>query len=159
MKYLKLFNYILFFGLFLGFLLSACENDDICLEETTTPQLIIRFYDKDDVASVKTVDSLYVWATDKDSLYSKQETDSIVLPFNLNTDEVAYHLSNGINEDVLTLKYTRNEIFLSRSCGYIMYFDLQDETQITQNWLGSMSIVADENQINNETAAHVKIFH
>ena len=159
MKYLKLFNYILFFGLFIGLLFSACENDDICMEETTTPQLIIRFYDKDDVSSVKTVDSLYVYATDKDSLYSKQKTDSIVLPFNLNTDEVAYYLSNGINEDVLILKYTRNEIFLSRSCGYIMYFELQDGTQITQNWVDSMSIVADENQINNETAAHVKIFH
>ncbi len=155
----KVIQFILSLIVFSTMIFSACENDDICLEETTTPQLIVRFYDKDDVSNVKVVNSLYVWAYDKDSLYSNQETDSIVLPFNLNADEIAYHLSNGIHEDILTIKYTRNEIFLSRSCGYIMYFKLQNGSQITQNWLDSISIVADENTINNEIAAHVKIFH
>lgn len=156
----KIYFYIVLLFVFLStFIFGACESDDICLEETTTPQLIIRFYDKDDTTSVKVVDSLYVWATDKDSLYTGQETDSIVLPFNLNADEITYQMSNGIAIDSLTIRYLRKEVFLSRSCGYIMNFELQDDTQTSQNWIDELSIVAEESEVNNETEAHVKIFH
>jgi hypothetical protein len=40
-------KYITFFIILISLLVS-CEKDDICLEETT-PKLIIRFYDIEDI--------------------------------------------------------------------------------------------------------------
>ena len=62
---------------------SSCEKDDICLE-ATTPMLVIRFYDINNPENVKSVNSLTVWAINKDSIYENKAIDSIVIPLNLN---------------------------------------------------------------------------
>ena len=65
------------------FTFNACEKDDFCTTTPVTPNLVIRFYDKDDITSVKSVSRLSVIAQSKtDSLISTRSLDSIVIPLN-----------------------------------------------------------------------------
>lgn len=146
--------------------LISCEKDDICIEENT-PHLIIRFYDNLDATSTKSVEQLKV--TVKNSLDQEIQigeittTDSIVIPLNVNLDYTEILLSkntNGTNDNVdsFTLNYIRNEVFVSRSCGYkILYEDIQTINPVANDWIQNIS--RNNSNIDNEAAAHLSIFH
>lgn len=136
-------------------LIASCEKDDICINPVT-PQLVIRFYDNDNPTEYKSRASLYVWATGKDSIYNSVATDSIALPLNPAEDFTIYHLSSDDIEDTITINYIREEIFVSRSCGYKYNFNDLSLTGVTNNWIISTEIT--NQTVENETE-HIKILH
>jgi len=137
----------------------SCEVDDICLEEVGTPKLIIRFYDAVEPEDLKEVDGLYVWAENKDSLYVNSTTDSIALPINTFANQTKYLLSKDNVVDTLYLHHINREIFISRSCGYKFNFELEEESHTSNEWITGFETLESPQIIENEQAAHTKIFH
>jgi hypothetical protein len=143
---------------------SACEKDDICLSPTT-PKLILRFYDHADNTKFKAVSNLSIIAESKtDSLYTNQVVDSIAIPLNVNGTQTIYNLKTSSTGNLadnkynkLTLNYTTEEVYVSRSCGFKTIF--KNVTVTSDNgWFQSFtpnSITS----IDNENNAHIKIFH
>lgn len=143
---------------------SACEKDDICLSPTT-PKLILRFYDSADNTKLKAVSNLSIIAESKtDSLYTNQVVDSIAIPLNVNGTQTIYNLKTSSTGNIadnkynkLTLNYTTEEVYVSRSCGFKTIF--KNVTVASDNgWFQSFtpnSITS----IDNENNAHIKIFH
>lgn len=153
----KIVQSFLFFLLIMS--LGSCEVDDICTETVLTPKLIIRFYDADDTALLKSVEGIYVWAENKDSLYVNTSVDSIALPLNTQATTTKYLLSTNSVVDTLYLHYTNQEIYVSRSCGYKYNFILQEETDLSNEWISSFETMETPQIIENEQAAHLKIYH
>lgn len=147
-------------------LISGCEKDDICLSPTT-PKLILRFYDNANQTTLKSAARLSIWADGKDTIsnYKSVSLDSVAIPLNVNTSQTVYHLkTNSVDGNIannvtstLTINYTTIEEYVSRSCGFKTIFN---NVTITSNngWIQSF-IPTSITTINNETSAHVKIFH
>jgi hypothetical protein len=121
-----------------------------------TPNLVIRFYDNDNVTEYKSVDDLYVWAEDLDTLYNSVSTDSIAIPLNPAQDFTIYHLSSGTIQDDITIDFTRNEVFVSRSCGFKYNFSDLTLSEVTNNWILNTEIT---NQTVEDETEHIKILH
>ena len=134
----------------------SCEKDDICID-ATTPSLIIRFYNNDIQTDVKKVSELTVWADGKDSIYVKQSLDSIIIPLDLNQNNTLYKFTSNSIEDEINFTYTRNDVCVSRSCGYKTIFENLQIDSNTTNWIKNISI--NNTTIENDTAAHITIFH
>lgn len=134
----------------------SCEKDDICIE-TTTPSLIIRFYDNDIQTDVKQISGLTVWAEGKDSIYLNQSLDSIAIPLNLNENITTYIIENNSIKDTIKFIYDRKDVFVSRSCGYKTIFENLQVDNNSINWIKNISI--NNTIIENDTAAHISIFH
>jgi len=134
----------------------SCEKDDICID-ATTPSIIIRFYNNDIQTDVKKVSELTVWADGKDSIYVKQSLDSIIIPLDLNQNNTLYKFTSNSIEDEINFTYTRNDVFVSRSCGYKTIFENLQIDSNTTNWIKNISI--NNTTIENDTAAHITIFH
>lgn len=137
---------------------AGCDKDDICLEDKT-PSLIIRFYDINDQDETKTVelDSIYA-----DGLYAvddttSEETDSIAIPLDLNNDFTKYYFESEGLTDTINFTYIRNEIYVSRSCGYIINYEDFEADLSTSNWIKDIEII--NNSISDEETAHIHIFH
>jgi len=133
----------------------SCEKDDICID-ATTPSIIIRFYNNDIQTDVKKVSELTVWADGKDSIYVKQSLDSIIIPLDLNQNNTLYKFTSNSIEDEINFTYTRNDVFVSRSCGYKTIFENLQIDSNTTNWIKNISI--NNTTIENDTAAHITIF-
>ena len=157
---------ILYF-LFFVFVFSACEKDDICLVDATTPNLILRFYDNANPSTLKNAERLSVWAEGKDTLSTSINIslDSIAIPLNPNTTQTVYHFKRNMvdgnipnNEyNTLTISYTTEEVYISRSCGFKTIYNNVNITSGT-GWIQSYTPTT-LTTIDNETSAHVKIFH
>lgn len=160
MKYIRL--------IFILLLFFSCEKDDFCLQNPVTPNLVIRFYDNVDRQSVKTVQRLWVWAANKDTLdtYKGVNTDSIVIPLNTLSQETIYNLKmNNINGAAdndqlatITINYTPVEQYVSRSCGFRVVFNNVTFSPTTNTWITDFS-PASLTIIDNQNAAHLQIFH
>jgi len=147
-------NYLIAFGiLFLA--IVSCENDDFCSEETT-PRLVISFYDKDDPETYKQV-PIYVWADKKDSIYKLKIVDSILVPLNTGSNSVIYKLSTTNIVDQLDFSYITEDVYVSKPCGYKSIFKNLTIDASTNNWINSIEI--SNSTIENETIAHVKVYH
>ena len=129
------------------------------MEEVLTPKLIIRFYDVLEPDETKLVEGLYVWAENKDSLYVNSSVDSIALPLNTFATEIKYLLSVNSVIDTLYLQYESQAVFVSRSCGYKFIFELQDGTHTSTEWISNFETIESSQIIENEQAAHGKIFY
>jgi len=136
--------------------LVSCEQDNICVE-ATTPNLSIRFYDYTNPTSLKDVIELTVWAAGKDSLYIKNTTDSISMPLDVNKNFTYYILATEKNIDTIKFSYNRNDIYVSRSCGYKTIFEEFTAENNTSTWIKQIEII--NTIINNDTAAQVNIYH
>jgi hypothetical protein len=156
---------------------TNCEKDDICSSDTgTTPMLILRFYDITDQEQTKQVPNLLVYGLDDAGervLFDHigmvaANTDSIAIPLrtDVNTTRFVLHRDfenddfNTGNLDVITANYNGEEIYVSRACGYKTIFndlalDLEPDGD---NWVINSEILNDR-KVENETKAHVKIFH
>lgn len=160
---------------------ASCEKDDICAETTpTTPKLILRFYDITSQEDTKNTTGLRV-AGFNDSNEEVEisglnvvTTDSIVLPLrtDANSTKFTFHkdyqaitnaegdtISIEGNPDIVTLQYTREDIYVSRACGFKTIFNnLTISVELdTDNWIINSEII--NTTIENNTTAHVKIFH
>ena len=151
-------------------LFLSCEKDDICIEENT-PLLIIRFFDNDNPNEYKKVTNLKVQIEGIDGDYTNETitvlTDSIAIPIKVTEDITRFKLilnSNDdtkANEDIFDLNYIREEVFVSRSCGYkTLYYDVKTTLiNDSDNWIKSIEAVKDPQDILNQNSDHVKIFH
>ena len=159
--------------LILAIVLSmSCERDDICIDEVT-PKLIIRFYDFENPELFKDVANLKVNIEGVEEDYANETittlTDSISLPINVVGNQTRYILTLQENEilgqeenaDILEITYTQEDLFVSRPCGYKAVFNgVEIEVEEDgENWIDDIVPQSDPLDINNESAAHVKIYH
>ncbi len=163
--------YITLFSLMLSIIWS-CEKDDICIEEIT-PHLIIRFFDHENPKEYKKVIKLKVQIEGIDGDYINETitvlTDSIAIPIKVTEDITRFKLilngndedDTNDNEDVFDLNYIREDVFVSRSCGYkTLYYDVKPSLiNDSDNWIKSIETVKDPQDILNQNSDHVKIFH
>lgn len=161
---MKTLKQLFVFTLLIATIIS-CEKDDFCEFSSPTPNLVLRFYDKDVNDELKIVQRMSIIAQGKsDSLYTNRSVDSIAIPLNTNASETIYTFKrnevdgNLANNETatLTIKYTPEEEYLSRSCGFRFVF--KDITFEKTGWIDSLSITTLES-INSQQNAHVNIFH
>lgn len=162
-------KYILYFTIITLFI-TGCEKDEICLEETT-PRLVIRFYDNENPNEFKSVSKLNVQieGVEGDYFESNVSTDSIVIPIKVTGDITKFKLTinkddgddTNDNTDAFDLNYTREDVFVSRSCGYkTIFHDAETKLELdNDNWIINIETVADPQEITNQKLKHVKIFH
>lgn len=150
----------------------SCERDDICIDEIT-PKLIIRFYDFENPELFKDVANLKVNIEGVEEDYVNETitslTDSISLPVNVAGNETRYVLTlqetdileQEENPDVLVITYTQEDVFVSRPCGYKAIFnEVEPELEMDEdNWIDDIVPLSSPLEINNESSAHVKIYH
>ncbi len=177
MKYIKFSIPIVITLAIIGVILG-CERDDICAETTsTTPNLIIDLYNATDTEKKKNVADLYVIGVNQNaplSNYNIVSTNKLILPLRTDIDSTQYILRKGTklnndgtintavgNVDTLTIKYTRNEIYVSRACGYKTIFENTSLTikKDTDNWILSRISLLDNNTLKDETKTHFNIYH
>ena len=146
--------------LLLSFILlinTSCEKDDFCLQNPVTRNLGLRFYDDTNRETLKSASKLYVWAEGKDSLFVNVTTDSLNIPLNSLKTETVYNFSKDNVVNKFTIKYTPEEQFVSRSCGFKVIFN--DITLSSDNtWIKDFT-PSTLTTIDNQNAAHVQIFH
>ena len=165
------------------FSFSGCEKDDICDANTaTTPRLVITVYDITNPSILKNVTNMKVigenmadgivfnTATDGSQYLTNGNTVSI--PLRTDSDSTTYSFilnyenpnPNFVNEDKITFNYTRQNIFVSRACGYKTVFTLDVSNPFTQTavpitnpkWMQYVSVQT--NNIVNENETHIKVF-
>ena len=150
----------------------SCERDDICIDEIT-PKLIIRFYDFENPELFKDVANLKVNIEGVEEEYVNETitslTDSISLPINVAENRTRYILTlqetdileQEENPDVLVITYTQEDVFVSRPCGYkAIFMDVEPELEMDEdNWIDDIVPLSSPLEINNESSAHVKIYH
>ena len=145
--------------------ISSCEKDDFCVQDSITPNLVLRFYDKDDVFQLKQVERFSIIAQGKtDSLFTNRTTDSIAIPLNSLSEETVYTLkmnnidgSKATNQTAtLTIKYDSEDDYISRSCGFRVVF--KDVNLEHTGWINNLSTSTISN-INNQTNAHVQVYY
>jgi len=166
---------IVFFNIICGLSFSACEKDDICVDDDT-PLVIVRFYDAANPTEFKVVTSLRVIGTGNgnpvNTFSDRSSTlDSIALP--LKTNDIATQFSfifdsaTDANDaetgtiDQLQFSYLAKEIFKSRACGFVVNYDnlTTSFTPTANSWIQSIEIIKPSVTIEEEVTAHVKIFH
>ena len=148
------------------FLTFGCQKDDICPPGTeTTPLLVIEFYDAEDPTRLKAVPGLVVRATGKEENFLGPTTTnavSIPLRTNENFTEYSFIINAGTeteNEDVVTFSYSPTLDYLNRACGYKMDFLNIDVTTVNDgDTLITSDIILQEN-VENETEAHISFTH
>jgi len=149
---------------------SGCEKDDICAEETT-PRLVLEFYDISNPSNLKNVLNLKVTGEGQTELGTYNGVNKVELPLDITNDITKYSLilnsasSTGANEDFLQFNYTRQNVFVSRACGYKTIFELNatpngviktDSTSPDGFWIQDINIVTTNIETENET--HIKIY-
>ena len=172
MNYFKLKIFTL---LSITLVILSCEKDDICAEATaTTPQLVVRFYDNDNIEEAKSVTNLLVYGVNdaNEAVFfenvSFATSDSVVVPLRTDSDisRLVFHKDLTItdfetgNLDIIDFNYTRDNIYVSRACGFKNVFnDLGSNLSTdSNNWI--INIEIEENtSVENQNSAHVKIYH
>ena len=147
----------------IALLVSSCEKDDFCIEPIT-PNMVIRFYNATNITQTKPVEDLSVNPEGFDELYSNANLDSILIPLDVTSNQIIYKLSSESNIDIITINYDVEEVFVSRSCGFKAIFNNVSVTSdVSNDWIIGLTETLENTitipTIDNETAAHVKIFH
>jgi len=147
----------------IALLVSSCEKDDFCIEPNT-PNMVIRFYNATNITQTKPVEDLSVNPEGFDELYSNANLDSILIPLDVTSNQIIYNLSSESNIDIITINYDVEEVFVSRSCGFKAIFNNVSVTSdVSNDWIIGLTETLENTitipTIDNETAAHVKIFH
>jgi hypothetical protein len=157
--------------------LWSCEKDDICADGTpTTPSLIIEFYDKDNQTELKSITNLKYYVLGM-PIVGKFTGTKLALPLKVDANTVKWafkytqNLTGGgtvTNIDYIKFNYTRDELYVSRACGYKTIFKLDTDsndhpnpelTDSTANdgfWIDDITVqtlnILDENE------THIKIY-
>ncbi|CAN1525570.1 hypothetical protein MCEGE10_01224 [Flavobacteriaceae bacterium] len=163
---------LILFLLVLSMSFSSCEKDDICDAATaTTPKLIIEFYDVLNPTVLKNVTNLAVKEIGiASAVISFNSVSKIQLP--LKTNEVITKYSFILNstdvtidnEDFLQFKYTHQNVFVSRACGFKTIFTLDPTTPYLKSdastpdgfWIRNITV--ETSNITTENETHIKIY-
>ena len=151
----------------IGFYLISCERDDICLTTIPdTPKLIIGFFDESTGLKKEVLD-LKVRGNNREEIYLFQTTDSISLPLKNLEKITSYALVKNFNENIndlgnrdhLLVSYQYNHIYISRACGYMSNYDINQVVveNDNSNWIIKSEII--NSQVKDEKTIHVKVFH
>lgn len=150
---------------------SSCEKDDICDASTsTTPRLIVEFYDVLNPTVKKNVTNLAIKEINTSASLTFTGTSKIQIPLRTSQDLTKYSfIINSSdptidNEDFIQFNYSRQTIFVSRACGFKTNFILdttlpfiKTDTSIPDGyWIQNISVSA--SNINTENETHVKIY-
>jgi hypothetical protein len=146
------------------FFFTSCEPDDICLESNEdTPNLILKFVDNFS-GETKSVNNLRIKGINNNEDFFVGTVDSISIPLNNyeNTSSFSFtkeFASNQSNEDLIYFNYSRNNVYISRSCGYKMEYEIDNiiVENDNSNWIEDSII--ETRTVNNEISHHVKIYH
>lgn len=164
--------------LILCFSFSSCEKDDICDANTiTTPRLVITFYDYNNSSVEKNVSNLSIFGdgmtaavTFNGSTLINGSTVSIPLKTDADTTTFHFILNYGntntalVNEDIIQFNYSRQNLFVSRACGFKTNFTLNPTNPFVHSDaavpdLKWMRYVAVKNSIiANENETHLEIY-
>jgi len=148
----------------------GCEKDDICIEPNTTPRLIIDFYDSQNTSVLKQVANLVVQGEGAISTLNFNLVTRIELPLKTNENFTQYTLninstsSTLSNIDVLRFNYVRNDIYISRGCGFKTNFELNlfegfvksNPTGDDEFWIENIELI--KNKIDSEDDVHIKMY-
>lgn len=160
----------LFLLLLLSVFFSSCEKDDICdVNTSTTPKVVIEFYDIANPTTLKNVTNLGVIAPGFTNGFGFTATSKIKVPLKTFQDtSILYFIKNGSidpttddNLDEITFNYSRKTVFVSRACGYKTLFTLNTTNPITvtpdsNNWI--QNVIVSQPIIENEDETHIKIY-
>lgn len=154
------------------FLFISCEKDDICSATTsTTPRLVIQFYDINNPSVLKNASNLKVIGegmSEGIDFNGNGNTVSIPLKTTENTTTYQFILNSTSstfkNEDVIRFDYSYENVYVSRACGFKTLFDLDPITPYTHTdanipnvlWIKAISV--EKKTIDNENETHVKIY-
>ena len=169
--------------LLVSFFFASCEKDDICDPSTeTTPRLVIQFFDKNNISLTRAVSNLKLVGEGmeigvSDSQGRQVWSDTIVyVPLRVNENSTKYKLILNADDgdilndltDVLEINYTRDDIYISRACGFKTEFNLFGDplkspfvlnntpNAVTGNWINNIQVI--QSTINDENEAHINIF-
>ena len=147
----------------IALLFLSCEKDDFCIDPIT-PNMIIRFYDATNTSNTKSVSNLSVNPEGLDVIYSNESLDSILIPLDVTSGQIIYNFSKGNNQDIITIDYDVEEVFVSRSCGFKAIFnDVTVTSDVSNDWIIGLTETLENTitipTIENESAAHLQIFH
>ncbi|MBP0905541.1 DUF6452 family protein [Mariniflexile gromovii] len=158
----------------------SCERDDICPESTpTTPSLIIDAYDVETPENKKAVTKLVIGGIGNDFILTNGivSLSQIVLPLRTDANTTQYSLiedafvnDNGTpddssddfydgNTDIITINYSREEVYVSRACGYKTIFKNVTLNLDSNNWIISRQPLNDNQSVEDETETHFNIYH
>lgn len=162
----------------IAFTFSSCEKDDICDANTvTTPRLVISFYDVNNSSVAKNVTNLKIIGEGmtegisfNGSTLINGSTVSIPLKTDADSTTFSFILNFGnsnpalVNEDILKLNYARENIFVSRACGFKTNYTLDPIIPYTHSdaavpdlkWIQYISVK--NSIIDNENETHLEIF-
>lgn len=128
--------------------------------------MILGFYDLNS-GNLKEVNNLKIQGKNSDEIYLYQTIDSIGIPLKNLEQLTIYSLTKDYNEsstssgnsDQLYVNYNYNYSYISRACGFITNYDLENLIieKDTSNWILNTEII--KTNISNEENIHVKIFH
>ena len=128
--------------------------------------MILGFYDLNS-GNLKEVNNLKIQGKNSDEIYLYQTIDSIGIPLKNLEQLTIYSLTkdhnesstNSGNSDQLYINYNYNYSYISRACGFITNYDLENLIieKDTSNWILNTEII--KTNISNEENIHVKIFH
>jgi hypothetical protein len=166
------------------FSFSSCEKDDICDANTpTTPRLVIEFYNASDPSALKNVTDLKVIGAEMTEpyIFNPNVTDDskylangskIMIPLKTDANSTTYQfILNSrnpnptlIDTDEVTFNYTRQDVFISRACGFKTIFEFTPTNKFVHTAIPNtktkwMQIIAvQKNNIDNENETHVKVY-
>jgi hypothetical protein len=162
----------------IAFGFSGCEKDDICDANTlTTSRLVITFYDLNNPSATKNVSNLKIIGEGMTEGISYQGStvingNTVALPLKTDADLSSFRFilnfgnSNPIvvNEDIISFNYLRENIFVSRACGFKTTYILDPQTPFVhtdgptgdQKWI--QYIAVKNSTINNENETHLEIY-
>ena len=138
-------------------LLSLCLS---CTEESCEQDTEVfahaGFYSSESSEQIN-IDSLDVFALGipDSSLYETAVLETISLPLNPSTLSCGFVIINGGRSDTIVLRYKSNLEFLSKACGYIYTFEL-DEVLFTTNDIFNISIT--NNSVSPGDEENIQIF-
>ncbi|QBN18209.1 DUF6452 family protein [Flavobacterium nackdongense] len=163
---------------------SSCEKDDICDANTpTTPRLVIDFYNittpsvKKNVTDLKVIGEgmtegiIFNEGSSGEAQYlANGSSISIPLKTDANSTTYSFILNSGnpnptlIDTDKVTFNYTRNDVFVSRACGFKTLFTFVPNNPILHiavpatksKWMQFINI--EKSNIDNENETHIKVF-
>jgi hypothetical protein len=163
---------------------SSCEKDDICDANTpTTPRLVIDFYNITTPSVKKNVTNLKIigegmtegivfnpGSSGEEQYLVNGSSVSIPLKTDANTTTYDFILNSGnanpalIDTDKVTFNYTRNDVFVSRACGFKTLFTFLPNNPIIHlavpvtkgKWMQFINI--EKSNIDNENETHLKVF-
>jgi hypothetical protein len=166
----------------LAALLIHCESDDICDANTpTTPRLVIELYDNNSPTTLKPALFLNIREIASDTTITFPNLSKIQVPLKTDADTVTYILQTNIGTvtdtilrtDTLQFNYSRENVYVSRACGYKTLFTLNHDSSLPEAIIKNgdnnqpynqslnfiRNIIVQKYNLESENEVHVKIYY